>query len=234
MKITPPPPIMGELEKKRLRRSCSPIIGGGGGLLIMQDILFAALIRDAQACRACSRMEGRRRVLSPANGAIASCVLFIAEAPGRLGGDKGGIPLTGDASGRNFQRYLHSAGLTREEVFVTNAALCNPRTPRGTNAPPSALELRNCSPFLSRTLTVVQPQIIATLGIKALAALNLIEPHSFTLRDHAATPVKWNGCTLFPLYHPSPQVVISPTGRSHDRQEADYRALSRLLETASR
>ncbi len=196
----------------------------------MQDLLFAALVREAQACRACPRMEGRRRVLSPANGPLSARVLFIAEAPGRFGAEKGGIPLSGDASGRNFLRYLAAAGLTREEVFVTNAALCNPRTPRGTNAPPSASELRRCAPFLGRTLAVVQPRVIATLGNKALAALHLLAPHSYTLREHAAQPVSWNGYTLFPLYHPSPQVVISPTGRSHSSQEADYRALTKLLE----
>jgi len=192
---------------------------------------FAALVREAQACRACPRMEGRRRVLSPANGPLTARVLFVAEAPGRLGGDKGGIPLSGDASGRNFTRYLVAAGMTRAEVFVTNAALCNPRTVRGTNAPPSPAELRNCAPFLQRTLAVVQPTVIVTLGNKALAALHLIEAHSYSLRQHAATAVPWNGWTLFPLYHPSPQVVISPTGRTHAAQEADYRALRDLLET---
>ncbi len=192
---------------------------------------FAALVREVQACRACPRMEGRRRVLSPANGPLAARVLFIAEAPGRFGAEKGGIPLSGDASGRNFLRYLQAAGMAREEVFVTNAALCNPRTARGTNAPPSPSELRNCTPFLQRTLAVVRPAVLVTLGNKALAALNLIEPHTYTLRQHAATAVLWNGGTLFPLYHPSPQVVISPTGRSHAAQEADYRVLRELLKT---
>ncbi len=196
----------------------------------VQEALFAALVGDAQACRACPRMEGRRRVLTAANGPLSARVLFIAEAPGRLGGDKGGVPLTGDASGRNFLRFLMAAGLRREDVFVTNAALCNPRTERGTNAPPSASELRACSSFLARTLDVVQPQIIATLGSKALAALHLISPHSYTLRNHAAAARAWNGHLLFPLYHPSPQVVVSPTGRSHAAQEADYAALKRLLE----
>lgn len=194
---------------------------------------FLALVQDAQACRACPRMEGRRRVLSPANGPLSARVLFIAEAPGRLGGEKSGVPLTGDASGRNFLRYLTAAGLSRDDVFVTNAALCNPRSERGTNAPPSAAELRACSAFLARTLAVVQPQIIATLGSKALAALHLICPHCVSLRDQAATAVAWNNALLFPLYHPSPQVVISPTGRNHAAQEADYAALKRLLETHS-
>jgi len=115
-------------------------------------------------------------------------------------------------------------------VFVTNAALCNPQTARGTNAPPSASELRRCSPFLARTLDAVRPAVVVTLGNKALAALHLIVPHGFSLRSHAASPVQWNGCTLFPLYHPSPQVAVSPTGRGHADQEADYRALRLLLD----
>ena len=194
--------------------------------------VFAALVQDAQVCRACPRMEGRRRVLSTANGPLSARVLFVAEAPGRLGGDKGGVPLTGDASGRNFGRYLSVAGLSRDDVFVTNAALCNPRTERGTNAPPSASELRACSSFLARTLSVVQPSVIVTLGSKALTALNLIAPHEISLQSHAATAVAWNGRTLFPLYHPSPQVAVSPTGRTHEQQEADYQALGLLLGTA--
>ncbi len=197
----------------------------------MQEALFAALVHEVQGCRACPRMEGRRRVLSPANGPLTARVLFIAEAPGRFGAERGGIPLTGDASGRNFLRYLTAAGMTREEVFVTNAALCNPRTLHGTNAPPSVSELRRCAPFLERTLAAVKPAVIATLGNKALAALHLIHPHTLTLREHAAAPVSWNGVILFPLYHPSPQVVVSPTGRTHDAQEADYRALRTLLES---
>ena len=185
-----------------------------------------ALTAAAQACRCCPRMAGRRRVLSPLNGPADARIMFVAEAPGRLGGERTGIPLVGDASGRNFGRYLAAAGLRREEVFITNACLCNPRTPRGTNAPPTPTELRNCSNWLQQTLEVVQPEVVATLGSKALAALTLIAPHSLTLRDHVAAPAFWNGLTVFPLYHPSPQVVISPTGRNHSQQEADYRALA--------
>lgn len=196
----------------------------------MQDVLFDALVHDAQECRRCPRMEGRRRVLSAANGPLHARVVFIAEAPGRLGGDRGGVPLTGDASGRNFARYLAAAGMRREDVFVSNAALCNPRSPSGANAPPSAKELQQCSPFLRRTLEVVQPRVVVTLGIKALAALRLIAPHEIMLSREAAAPVPWNGLTVFPLFHPSPQVAVSPTGRTHAAQEDDYRALRRYLD----
>ena len=42
----------------------------------------------AQACRVCPRMEGRRRVLGAGNGPLDARVLFVAEAPGRLGDDR--------------------------------------------------------------------------------------------------------------------------------------------------
>src|SRR6185436_2711519 len=118
---------------------------------------FARLVDDAQRCRVCARMEGRRRLLSTANGPISPRVCFIAEAPGRLGGDRTAVPLSGDQSGRNFDRLLAEAGLERESIFITNAVLCNPRDHRGRNAPPAAAEIRNCSGFLAGTLTLLRP-----------------------------------------------------------------------------
>ena len=53
---------------------------------------------------------------------------------------------------------------------------------------------------------------LATLGNVALEALKLIQYHEFTLREHAGTMQAWNGRTLVPLYHPSPQVIASQRG----------------------
>src|SRR5215211_5220556 len=94
---------------------------------------FDALVARAQACQRCPRMAGRTRVLSAQNGPLDARVLFVAEAPGRLGGDRTGVPLSADQSGRNFGEFLSSAGLDRADVFVTNAVLCNPRDARGLN-----------------------------------------------------------------------------------------------------
>src|SRR5206468_4905877 len=112
---------------------------------------YEALVARAQACRLCPRMEGRRRVLGPGNGPPDARVLFVAEAPGRLGGDRTGVPLSSDQTGRNFARLLAAAGLRRDEVFVTNAVLCNPRSTGGLNRPPGRVELANCREHLRRT-----------------------------------------------------------------------------------
>src|SRR3954447_6489609 len=92
-----------------------------------RDEEFARLVEEARACQVCPRMTGRTRLLGPANGLLTARVYFVAEAPGRLGGDRTAIPLCGDQSGRNFERLLVEAGLERSEIFVTNAVLCNPR-----------------------------------------------------------------------------------------------------------
>src|SRR3712207_6403845 len=105
------------------------------------------LAQIVSGCRLCPRMEGRARVLGRKNGGLFARVLFVGEAPGRLGADRTGMPLSGDRSGNTFERLLRAARLTREEVFITNAVLCNPRDEKGRNARPMKSELNNCSNF---------------------------------------------------------------------------------------
>ena len=78
-------------------------------------------------------MCGRSAVLSAHNGRVGARAMFVGEAPGRQGGDRTRVPFSGDQSGRNFGRYLESINLTRERIFITNSALCNPRTETGAN-----------------------------------------------------------------------------------------------------
>ena len=196
-----------------------------------KEELFAALVGEAASCRMCAAMCGRTAVLSNHNGALAARVMFIGEAPGRQGGDRTRVPFTGDASGRNLQRYLDSIGLRREQLFITNAALCNPRTQTGANRRPTGREVANCAPFLRRQLEIIDPPVVATLGAVSLAALKSIEYHELTLREAAGKIFNWGGRLLVPLYHPSPQVLAS-----HRREEAqlkDYTALARALSLAA-
>jgi uracil-DNA glycosylase family 4 len=187
---------------------------------------FDALVTAVQACRRCPAMEGRRRVLSRLNGPPHAAVMFIAEAPGRRGGDITGVPLSRDASGRRFAHLLGLAGLTRADVFITNAALCNPRTPDGRNRPPAPAELANCSSWLAAQIALVQPALIVTLGATALRALARLHPHGYRLRDHAGRMLPWAGRWLVPLYHPSPRAGLS---RPYDRQAEDFRRLGALV-----
>ena len=197
-----------------------------------REKLFAALAAEAAACRLCPAMCGRFAVLSERNGNLRPRVLFIGEAPGRQGGDRTRVPFSGDQSGRNFGRYLLSINLTREEIFITNAAHCNPRKGSGAKRKPTSSEVSNCSPYLRRQLEVLGPPVVVTLGAVSLAALRLVEYHELTLKENAGSVHEWNGRLLVPVYHPSPQVLASH--RREDAQLRDYQAIARALERTTR
>lgn len=188
---------------------------------------FAALAAEAAACIRCPAMCGRRAVLSELNGPVNARVMFIGEAPGRKGADRTRIPFSGDQSGKNFDGFIASIGLQRSEIFITSAALCNPRTESGANRRPTSKEIRNCSEYLRQTIAVIDPRVIVTLGGVALEALKLVHYHEFTLRIDAAKVRRWNGRLLIPLYHPSPQVLI--TSRDEKAQLRDYQVVRALL-----
>jgi uracil-DNA glycosylase family 4 len=190
--------------------------------------VFDQIAAEAAACTICERMRDRKAVLSHLNGELKPRVMFIAEAPGRNGADRTRIPFHGDISGENFEALLRSARLTRDEIFITNSVMCSPRKPSGANDRPNRSEIRNCSGFLRRLIEMIDPPVIATLGAVALDSLRLIEPHDYRLREHAAKILKWHSRLLVPLYHPSPQVII--TVRTLEQQKRDFRVLLRAID----
>jgi uracil-DNA glycosylase family 4 len=191
---------------------------------------FSQLAAEAAACRRCEALCERRAVLSELNGALAPRVMFLGEAPGRQGGDRTRVPFSGDQSGRNFTRFIASIKLRREELFITNAVLCNPRKASGANRRPTESEIANCSEFLRRQIELVDPPVIVTLGAVSLAALRRIEYHELTLKAAAGQIYQWNGRWLVPVYHPSPQVLASH--RREAAQLQDYRSIARALRRA--
>jgi DNA polymerase len=188
---------------------------------------FNQLVKDASNCTLCPAMCGRSAVLSELNGSPEARVMFIGEAPGRKGADRTRVPFSGDQSGANFDRFLNSIELTRKEIFITSAALCNPRSDSGANRRPTQKELKNCSSFLRRTIEVINPRVIVTLGSVALEALKRIEYHELSLKESASQIQFWNGRVLVPIYHPSPQVLASH--RREAEQLRDYQVVQKAV-----
>jgi uracil-DNA glycosylase len=170
-------------------------------------------------------MCGRSAVLSELNGSPEARIMFIGEAPGRKGADRTRVPFSGDQSGANFDRFLSSINLTRKEIFITSAALCNPRSESGANRKPMQKELTNCSGFLRRTIDLVDPRVIVTLGSVALEALKRIQSHELSLKTSASQIHSWNNRVLVPIYHPSPQVLASH--RREAQQLKDYQVVAK-------
>lgn len=192
---------------------------------------FEFLASEAQQCQRCPRMMERRAVLSRLNGTLTPKVLFIAEAPGQRGADRTRIPLVGDISGRNFDEFLAVTGLTRNDIFITNAVMCNPREGER-NTRPRASEIDNCRPYLQRQIELLDPPVVATLGTVALETLERLSPHGLKLSSAVGRIYSWNGRKLIPLYHPSPHVVN--TVRRHKQQLLDYIAIREALSGSER
>ena len=192
-----------------------------------RNILFSELCDAAQACRICPNLADKTAVLSELNGNLNPKVLFIGEAPGRAGADRTRRPFYGDKSGDNFQKLLDSIALRRDDIFITSAVMCSPRSDTDANRKPTRSEIKNCSAYLKRVLELIRPEVIATLGSVALEALSLIAYHEFKLKTHAGQIQNWNGRSLLPLYHPSPQVIASQRGL--DIQLEHFQTLRKLI-----
>jgi uracil-DNA glycosylase family 4 len=171
-------------------------------------------------------MVDSARVLNHGAGDLRARALFVGEAPGRLGADATEIPFHGDAAGNNFEELLAFAGISRGDVFVTNAVLCNPKDDRGNNATPNRIETGNCSGFLRRQVELISPSVVITLGAVALEALKSIESHALNLRDHVRTTHQWYGRLLIPLYHPGQRAMVH---RSLANQRSDYQFVAETI-----
>lgn len=196
-----------------------------------KELNFAHLCSEARDCQACPRMAQSARVLNASVGSLNAKIMFIGEAPGRLGADGSEIPFHGDKAGDNFEKFLEQVGISRYDIYVTNAALCNPKDADGNNSTPTMIEVENCSKFLRRQIELVNPEIVVTLGATALKALALIEPHSLNLKDAVRTSVRWFGRKLLPLYHPGQRALIH---RSFHNQLADYQFVAEELRRIGR
>ena len=191
---------------------------------------FRKLSKNSSQCRLCPAMSDLPAILSSKNGSIHTDLVFIAEAPGRFGSGRTGIPFHGDRSGDNFEQLLNHVGLKRKDIFITNAVLCNPLK-NGNNRRPTIKEIDNCISFLENLINLITPKIISTLGGVGLEAINRIFSVSYKLADVVASPLPIGKFILFPLYHPSPRVIY--TRRSLDHQKKDFEKLLTNLPLSS-
>ena len=187
---------------------------------------FDELCNKVRFCTRCERMEESSRILSRAAGPLDAKLMFIGEAPGRLGADASAIPFHGDQAGHNFEELLAFVGLDRNQAFITNAVLCNPRGPEGNNATPNKDEVGNCADYLKEQIDLVDPKIVVTLGSVALEAIKGVAPHNLRMGTSVRTLNRWYGRKLIPLYHPGTRALVH---RSMANQRSDYQFVAEQL-----
>ena len=115
-------------------------------------------------CTKCELSETRNNSV-PGKGNYKADVIFVGEAPGK-NEDVNGEPFIGIA-GKKLTMVLESAGVTREEVYITNIVKCRP--PK--NRVPTITERDTCKNYLEKEIEIIKPKIICILGNTAFNSL---------------------------------------------------------------
>ena len=156
---------------------------------------LALLANEVANCNRCSELFSTRTQPVFGVGPESPDVLFLGQAPA-TDDDACGEPFTG-AAGQLFERILSAMGMTRDEVYLTQAIKCRPPRDRQ----PTAAECGNCRGYLLKQIELVDPKHICCLGTTAARALlettKPITELRGTVHTFAGRPVV---CTLSPEY----------------------------------
>ncbi len=135
-------------------------------------------------------------------------LLLIGEAPGREE-VKLSRPFSG-AAGKNLDEFLQLAGISRDEIYITNAikyrlSKVSPKTGRLSNRPATRDEIISSRVFLLKEIELISPACVVTLGNVPLRAVmgdfsvNIGEMHG----RPAYEKIGKKKLMIFPLYHPA-------------------------------
>jgi DNA polymerase len=154
---------------------------------------LAEVAAEAADCTKCRLAEGRTQVVFGVGDPDAD-LMFIGEGPG-FHEDKQGEPFVG-AAGQLLTRMLGEIGLARDDVYINNVVMCRPPG----NRDPMPDEIEACTPWLVERISLIQPQLIVTLGNFATKFV-LQTPLGITrVRGSVHT---WHGRKVIPTFHPA-------------------------------
>ena len=155
------------------------------------------LYRELSDDHACPLAPGRTHIVFGTGHADAD-LMFVGEAPGAEE-DRQGKPFVGRA-GRLLDDLLAGIGLDRTQVFVANVLKCRPPS----NRDPLPEKIEECSTYLFRTIELIEPKVICTLGNFATKLLTGSKVGITRCRGRAqAREIAGLAVQLYPLCHPA-------------------------------
>lgn len=184
----------------------------------MPDDSLDQVAAEVRVCPQCDLSKSRTKAV-PGEGPADAKVMFVGEGPG-FHEDQQGRPFVG-AAGKFLDELLASAGLQREQVFITNVIKCRPPA----NRDPYPDEITACAPYLKRQIAVINPQVIVTLGRHSM---EWFLPGEKISRIHGL-PRKVGGRVIVPMYHPA--AALHQPKYKADIEE-DFRKLPKILKEA--
>lgn len=129
----------------------------------------------------------------PGEGNPDARVVIVGEAPG-ASEDESGRPFVGGA-GRLLDQLLEAAGISREDVFITNVVKARPPG----NRDPKRPEVEHHLPWLLAQLAIIEPDLVVPLGRHALSHF----APDLKISQARGVAVERDGRALFPMLHPA-------------------------------
>jgi uracil-DNA glycosylase len=114
-------------------------------------------LKEIGNCVRC-KLHKRRKTIVFGEGNPSAKLMLIGEAPG-ADEDEQGRPFVGRA-GQLLMQMIKAIGFQRSDVYIANVLKCRP--PENRN--PETDEIAECSPFLYKQISIIQPKIIIALG----------------------------------------------------------------------
>jgi uracil-DNA glycosylase family 4 len=182
--------------------------------------LLRDVYEEARQCTRCPLHQSRTNVVFGAGSADAQ-LMFVGEAPG-ANEDRLGLPFVGQA-GKLLDRLLGEIELERSDVWICNVLRCRPPD----NRDPLPREIEACQDYLFRTVELVEPIMICTLGNFSTKLLRG-EPVGIS-RLHGREEVRSIGpraVRLYPLYHPAAALYTPAT---LEMLRADFHRIPSIL-----
>jgi uracil-DNA glycosylase family protein len=139
--------------------------------LIPERPTLPRLREAASGCRACPLWKPATQTVF-GEGRKSSKLMLVGEQPGDRE-DREGEPFVGPA-GKVLDEALESAGIAREEAYLTNVVKhfkWRPAGKRRLHQTPRANEIEACRPWLDAELALVKPEALVCLGATAAKAL---------------------------------------------------------------
>ena len=136
-------------------------------IFIPTKLTVPALRKAASFCTGCDLYKQATQTVFGEGGGHAEIIL-VGEQPGDQE-DRAGHPFVGPA-GKILDKALAEAGITRQDVYVTNAVKhfkWEPQGKRRKHKKPSAAEIAACRPWLETEVKVLTPRVIVCLGVTA-------------------------------------------------------------------
>jgi len=175
----------------------TPPTAGDAVPIEQRRLALQQLAEQVAGCSRCNELAATRTQTVFGVGRLDPDVCFIGEAPGR-DEDLQGEPFVG-AAGQLLNRIIAAMGMQRQDVYICNILRCRPPN----NRPPQVQEAANCAEYLEKTLELVRPRYICTLGASAARYLLKFGPTVSMGRmrkrfhDYRGIPVL---CTFHPSY----------------------------------